>query len=95
MLLQNKELNMNEEIEKRIVVNWYKNTKNIDVKLEDVFVVWQCKTIQNKKWIMSTQRNDHYLFELTYNGDKEEFYLDCYEKFDHQVINGKYNFQKR
>lgn len=86
---------MNEEIEKRIVVKWYKDIKNIDVKLEDVFVVWQCKTIQNKKWIMSTQRNDHYLFELTYNGDKEEFYLDCYEKFDYQVINGKYNFQKR
>jgi len=74
--------------EKKIVIDWYKNVRGIDVKPEDVFVVWQCKTIQNKKWIMSTNVEDHLLFELTYNGDKKEFYLDVYNKIDKVVIEG-------
>ena len=28
-------------------------------------------------------------YELTYNGDKEEWYLDAYKKFENQVIKTK------
>lgn len=46
----------------------------------DVFAVWYCKTLQNHKAILSTHYSDQRLFEFTYNGDKDEIYLDCYDK---------------
>lgn len=37
----------------------------------DVFVVWQCKTLQNNKALLSTSLSDGMYYELTYNGDKK------------------------
>lgn len=49
------------------------------------FIVWKCKTIQNRKYIIGTDyEND--LFELTFNGDKNEYYLDVYYKADKKII---------
>lgn len=46
----------------------------------DVYVVWNCKTLQNNKALLSTDRPDGLYFEATYNGDKKEMYLDAYKK---------------
>ena len=46
----------------------------------DVYVVWNCKTLQNNKAILATSVSDHLFFEVTYNGDKKELYLDVYKK---------------
>lgn len=48
---------------------------------EDVFIVWMCKTLQNSKALLSTTLFDGMYYELTYNGDKKELYLDAYKKF--------------
>lgn len=45
-----------------------------------VYVVWTCKTLQNNKALLSTDRPDGLYFEATYNGDKKELYLDAYKK---------------
>lgn len=45
-----------------------------------VYVVWNCKTLQNNKALLSTDRSDGLYFEATYNGDKKELYLDAYKK---------------
>lgn len=45
----------------------------------DVYVVWSCKTLQNNKALLSTDRPDGLYFEATYNGDKKELYLDAYK----------------
>lgn len=45
-----------------------------------VYVVWNCKTLQNNKALLSTDRPDGLYFEATYNGDKKELYLDAYKK---------------
>ena len=50
-----------------------------------VFIVWACKTLQNRKWILCTDLPDNRLYELTYNGDKGEFYLDEYDKVSNTV----------
>ena len=50
----------------------------------DIFVVWNCKTLQNNKAILSTSMGG--LFELTYNGDKNEVYFDAYEKISNSCI---------
>lgn len=53
--------------------------------LSDVYVVWWSKTLQNWKAMVSTTLPDGMYYEVTYNGDKEEAYLDAYKKFDNVV----------
>lgn len=77
-------LSMNEFIDccKREVVlytNTYKNP-NPRINENDVFVIWSCKTLQNAKAILSTTNPDKMLYEFTYNGDKNEIYVDAYKK---------------
>lgn len=51
-----------------------------------VFVVWYCKTLQNFKALLSTTLFDGMYYELTYNGDKDQIYLDAYKKFENRCI---------
>lgn len=53
---------------------------------DDVFVVWFCKVLQNWKALVSTSLNDGMYYEVTYNGDKEEYYLDAYKKWQNLKI---------
>ena len=50
----------------------------------DVFIVWQCKILQNWKFLISSNLPDGMYYEITYNGDKEEFYFDAYKKFENR-----------
>jgi hypothetical protein len=52
----------------------------------NVFIVWKAKVLQNWKYLISTTLPDGMYYELTYNGDKKEWYLDAYKKFENQVI---------
>lgn len=52
----------------------------------EVFIVWKAKILQNWKWLISSTLYDGMYYELTFNGDKDEFYLDAYKKFENQRI---------
>lgn len=52
----------------------------------EVFMVWKCKALQNWKYLLSSTLPDGMYYELTYNGDKSEWYLDAYKKFENVVI---------
>ena len=52
----------------------------------EVFIVWKCKALQNWKYLLSSTLFDGMYYELTYNGDKKEWYLDAYKKFQNVVI---------
>lgn len=54
--------------------------------LLDVYIVWKSKILQNWKYLISTNLYDGMYYELTYNGDKKEWYLDAYKKFENKVI---------
>ena len=53
---------------------------------EDVFIVWQCKTLQNNKALASTTLFDGMYYELTFNGNKQEMYVDAYKKWENFVV---------
>lgn len=52
----------------------------------DVYIVWKAKVLQNWKYLISSTLPDGMYYELTYNGDKKEWYLDAYKKFENMVI---------
>lgn len=64
---------------KQLVVDYFNS--HVDaadgkkLTMEDVFVVWFSKTLQNWKALVST-----------HNGDKKETYLDVYKKWENQCI---------
>ena len=51
----------------------------------DVYIVWNCRTLQNNKALVSTIVLDKMYYEITYNGDNDEIYLDAYKKEENQV----------
>jgi hypothetical protein len=57
----------------------YLSDYGIVVDKEDVFIVWSCKTVQNRKYILGNRVTDD-IFELTLNGDDREVYIDVYRK---------------
>ncbi len=59
-----------------------KTDSNPDLTVEDVYVVWYCKTLQNHKALLSTPLSDGMYYEITYNGDQNELYLDAYKKWE-------------
>ena len=63
--------------------------KSDEVPNFEVYTVWKVKVLQNWKWLLSTSLPDGMYYELTLNGDKEEFYLDAYKKFDNRTIPSK------
>ena len=80
---------------KRKLVEWYNthkfigynNTGNPDIDMSNVYVVWSCKTLQNYKALLSTSvSGDGIYVEFTYNGDKQELYMDVYMKMRNEKI---------
>ena len=59
---------------------------NKQITEDDVFIVWLCKTLQNHKALASTTLFDGMYYEITYNGDKKQIYLDAYKKFENRCI---------
>lgn len=53
---------------------------------DDVFIVWMCKTLQNSKAMASTTLFDGMYYELTYNGNKREVYVDAYKKWENFTV---------
>ena len=61
-------------------------TDNKQITKDDVFMVWCCKTLQNNKALLSTTLFDGMYYEITYNGDKDEAYIDAYKKWENYKI---------
>lgn len=65
------------------------NTDGFKLSSNDVYIVWFCKTLQNAKALLSTNVSDGMYYELTYNGDKSELYLDAYKKWENKCYEVK------
>lgn len=77
-----------------LAIKGYLATKGGNFKLDDLYVVWFSKTLQNWKALVSTDAFDEFedlkgsYFEVTYNGDKNETYVDLYIKVDNVAFGG-------
>ena len=75
---------------KKVVVDYFnakkEKTDKFTLTNEDVYIVWFAKTLQNWKALVSTNVSDGVYYEVTYNGDKKQTYLDVYKKWDNQAI---------
>lgn len=61
-------------------------TDNVVIGIDDVYVVWFCKTLQNWKALVSTTLSDGMYYEITHNGDNNETYVDAYKKWENFVV---------
>lgn len=46
----------------------------------DIYIVWKAKVL------LSSNLYDGMYYEITFNGDKGEWYLDAYKKFENRTI---------
>jgi len=72
------------------VVAYFNNNRDISdskpITTDEVYIVWQCKTLQNNKAMLSTSVSDGMYYEFTYNGDKNQAYLDAYKKIHNMCL---------
>jgi len=75
---------------KETVKNYFNSrvekTDDANISTDDVYIVWICKSLQNWKALVSTTVSDGMYYELTFNGDKSELYLDAYKKWENKCI---------
>ena len=55
------------------------------ITIDDIFVVWFCKTLQNWKALVSTTLPDDTYYEVTFDGDKNQVYIDTYRKIENKA----------
>ena len=76
---------------KLAVVDYFKSQadstdKNGRITADEVYVVWLVKALQNNKALLSTTVPDGMYYEFTWNGDKNEGYLDAYKKWKNVLV---------
>lgn len=64
-------------------------TDGREITADDVYIVWQCKALQNWKALVSTTLPDGMYYEITHNGNKNETYLDAYKKWENVTLHNK------
>lgn len=68
---------------KKKLVDRYNVTTGRTISVEDTYVTWACKTLQNYKALLSTNVDgDGVYVECTYDGDKHQLYMDIYGKIE-------------
>lgn len=68
-----------------IVRNWY--DKYVTMTPTEIYVVWMVKVLRNNKAMISSNKSDGLYFEVTWDGERERFYLDVYSKIENQALN--------
>ena len=76
---------------KQAVVDYFNSQadstdKNGRITADEVYVVWFVKVLQNNKALLSTTVPDGMYYEFTWNGDKNEGYLDAYKKWKNVLV---------
>lgn len=75
---------------KLLVAQYYNSkvekTDKVMLSTDDVYIVWFSKTLKNWKALVSTTVPDGMYYEVTYNGEMKETYVDAYKKWDNVCV---------
>lgn len=66
-----------------------KTDTHVKFDVDDVYVVWFAYVLGNWKALVSTKLPDGMYYEVTFNGQMSEVYIDSYKKFS----NDKFDFK--
>ncbi len=69
-----------EVIAKNALIKHLEGAYNEILTIDELHLVWFSKNLQNYKAVIVDLRDNQRYYEVTYNGDKDEMYLDFYEK---------------
>lgn len=69
-----------------VMANYVPGEDENPLELNEVYIVWFAKTLQNWKALLSTSRNDGLYFEITYDGSKQQSYVDSYIKIANNCV---------
>ena len=82
------------EFARQVVADYWNEksdtTNEVSITIDDVFLTWYAKELQNQKAMLATNQPDGTYFEVTWNGDEGEAYLDVYKKWENRVITPGY-----
>ena len=65
---------------KYFISDYITNYTDQECEPSKIYTVWLTKVLQNNKGLFSTPIEDGRYYEVTFNGDKHEFYIDAYIK---------------
>lgn len=75
------------KLAKEKVANYTFNDLKCEQTSIGIFTVWQVKVLQNYKALLATDiEDDQHYYEVTYNGDKKQLYLDVYGKQENKCF---------
>lgn len=61
-------------------------TDGVEITIDNVYVTWFGFILGNMKALLSTSLQDGRYYEVTYNSEKKEMYVDCYAKLRQKVV---------
>lgn len=57
----------------------------IPLNIKNLFIVWSCYILGNRKFLVGSLNNDHY-FEVTYDVESDKWYIDEYSQIKNHSI---------
>lgn len=73
---------------KELVIDYFnrevEKTDKSSIKMDNVYIVWHCSLLGNHKCLISTTVPDGMYYEITYNSNTGEIYLDAYKKWKNE-----------
>lgn len=63
----------------------YLNDRYRNTDINDMFIVWSCYILGNRKYLVGVKDSSNY-FEVTYNMNKKEWYINEYNKVNNICI---------
>lgn len=61
-------------------------SSTVGIDRKDLFMVWSCYILGNRKFLVGVQGISQRYFEVTYNRNKDSWYVDEYNKLSNRSI---------
>lgn len=79
-------INYSKELVKQYAYEHLDISDRRDINAFDAFIVWYAYELGHNKALLSTTLLDGMYYEVTYNSNKKEVYLDAYKKFENKCF---------